>query len=94
MAAVDGIILMLWKGAPVPCFCCTCPPVGQPTGISCLDIGRQVETARMTMEDMMALTKVKDPKTLMKDLDKKFGGRPTVTDWVQKPHQAPSAAQA
>jgi len=46
------------------------------------------------MEDMMALTKVKDPKTLMKDLDKKFGGRPTVTDWVQKPHQAPSAAQA
>jgi len=77
MAAVDGIILMLWKGAPVPCFCCTFPPVGAPTGISCLDIGRQVETAHMTMKEMMELTSSKDPLILSQKLDKRFGGRPT-----------------
>jgi len=77
MAAVDGIILMLWKGAPVPCFCCTFPPVNQPTGISCLDIGRQVESDYMTMDQMMTLTASCDPLILSQALDAKFGGRPT-----------------
>ena len=77
MAAVDGIILMLWKGAPVPCFCCPFPPVNQPTGISCLDIGRQVESDYMTMDQMMTLTASCDPLILSQALDAKFGGRPT-----------------
>jgi len=74
MAAVDGILLMLWKGAPVPCFCCTCAPVPSPSGISCLDLGRQVDVARMQMQEMMELTASDKALELSNMLDKKFGG--------------------
>lgn len=69
MVPVLGIMLAIFSGLPVPCKCCTRPPVPAPTGVSCIDAGRRVTSARMDMQGMMKLTETTTPAALIAAID-------------------------
>jgi len=93
MVPVVGTLVQLWKGAPVPCSCCALPPTGRPSGVSCIDLGRQVQMKRCTTQEMLKFTNAKDPHTLATLIDAEFGdsnvARAPIHSAVQG-HQVPT----
>jgi hypothetical protein len=69
MSPVLGIIPLMWRGLEIPCRCCYKEPVPKPTGVSCIDTGRNVTTVRCDMQKLMELTNTDDPSELKRRVD-------------------------